>query len=123
MNGAKIIIIPSYWLMTDCSSAGFIHNPLSEKIFIDSAITSRAFENTCAVIYVNAGGPPSMGYAGQSQVSIPFMGPIGKMKGSEEGMIIVDLDTAIVDEAEGAYKIRADLAREDWHYHYRHKHH
>jgi hypothetical protein len=36
-------------------------------------------------------------------------------------MIVVDVDFGIVDIAEQTYKIRADLAREDWHYGYSHR--
>ena len=50
---------------------------------------------------------------------MPFIGPLGRMASSEEGMSIVDLDMTILDEAEDNYKVRADLAREDWHYFYR----
>ncbi|KAI9820256.1 MAG: hypothetical protein M1827_005878 [Pycnora praestabilis] len=119
-NGAKIIIIPTFWTLNDCSPAGLKRNPLAEAVFLDSTLTSRTFENTCAIIFANAGGPPERGYAGLSQVTVPFIGPLGRMSGSEEGMSIVDIDTAILDEAEDNYKVRADLDRDDWHYDYRH---
>jgi len=35
-------------------------------------------------------------------------------------MSIVDLDMEILEQAEENYKVRADLARHDWHYDYRH---
>ena len=35
-------------------------------------------------------------------------------------MSIVDLDMEILQEAEDNYKVREDLARDDWHYDYRH---
>jgi hypothetical protein len=35
-------------------------------------------------------------------------------------MSIVDLDLDVLEIAEKNYKVRADLAREDWHYSYRH---
>ena len=34
-------------------------------------------------------------------------------------MSVVDLDLTILDEAEANYKVRADLAKHDWHYDYR----
>lgn len=46
-NGAKIIIIPTCWMLTDCSEAGLKLNPSAEALFLDSTLTTRAFENTC----------------------------------------------------------------------------
>jgi predicted amidohydrolase len=83
-------------------------------------LTARAFENTCAIVFANAGGPPGKGYAGLSQVTIPLAGPIARLGSGGEGMIVVDLDMGVVDVAEENYKVREDLAREDWHYDYRH---
>ena len=40
--------------------------------------------------------------------------------GSEEGFIVVDLDMSVLDLAEENYKVRQDLASEEWHYSYRH---
>ena len=62
-------------------------------------------------------------YAGLSRVAIPFPGALGDetKDSSDEGMSIVDLDMRHVDEAEANYKVRQDLAREDWYYKYRHK--
>ena len=39
----------------------------------------------------------------------------------EEGMSVVNVDMEIVEEAEKNYRVRADLAREEWHYEYRHQ--
>lgn len=38
-----------------------------------------------------------------------------------EGMAIADLDMEVVESAEENYQVRADLARSDWHYEYRHR--
>ncbi|KAL8762607.1 MAG: hypothetical protein Q9184_001408 [Pyrenodesmia sp. 2 TL-2023] len=110
--GAKIIIIPTFF------------NPRSEALFLESTITSRTFENTCALVFVNAGGPAgsaNSNYAGLSRVAVPFLGALGDetKDSSEEGISIVDLDMRHIEEAEANYKIRQDLAREDWHYIYR----
>ena len=53
---------------------------------------------------------------------MPFLGALGaETKDSgEEGMSIVELDMRILEEAEKQYKVREDLASEDWHYLYRH---
>jgi hypothetical protein len=69
---------------------------------------------------VNAGGPPGSGFMGLSQVTIPFVGPLAVLGSSPEGMLVVDLDMEVLEVAERNYKVRADLARDDWHYDYRH---
>ena len=119
-QGAKIIIIPTFWTLNDCNEAGLKQNPIAEALFLDSMLTARAFENTCAVIFANAGGPSGKGYAGLSQVTVPFVGALSKLGGCAEGMSVVDIDMQILEDAEQNYQVRADLARDDWHYDYRH---
>ncbi|KAF1982256.1 carbon-nitrogen hydrolase [Aulographum hederae CBS 113979] len=119
-QGAKIIIAPTFWTLSDCSPAGLALNPSSEALFLDSMLTTRAFENTCAIIFANAGGPPGRGYAGLSQVTIPYVGPITRLGSCAEGMSVVDLDLQVLEDAEENYRVRSDLARLDWHYDYRH---
>lgn len=46
-QGAKMIIIPTFWTLSDCSPKGLAVNPSSEALFLDSMLTARAFENTC----------------------------------------------------------------------------
>jgi predicted amidohydrolase len=112
--------------LADCTEYGLKINPLSEKLFLESTLTSRAYENTCAVIFVNAGGAKgatkSGSYAGLSRVTLPFVGAMGNetKDSNEEGMSIVDIDMEILDEAEKNYKVREDMQRSDWHYTYRH---
>lgn len=82
---------------------------------------ARAYENTCAIIFVNAGGPASSGYCGLSQVAMPLIGAVkGSFTGPEEGMRIVDVDMNILEVAEANYRVRQDMKREDWHYGYSH---
>jgi len=119
-QGAKIIIIPTFWTLSDCSKAGLAINPTAEVLFLDSMLTARCFENTCAVIFANAGGPPGKGYAGLSQVCVPYAGPLIRLGSAAEGMAVTDLDMQILEDAEENYQVRADLARTDWHYEYRH---
>ena len=104
-------------------------NPRAEALFLESTLISRSFENTCAVIFVNAGGAPGSStsakpnsYAGLSRVTMPFVGALGTetKNSAEEGMSIVDVDTEIIEQAEAQYKVRKDIARDDWHYAYRH---
>lgn len=106
--------------MSDVSDAGLKHNPSAEALFVDSTLIARSYENTCCCVFANAGGPPGRGYAGLSQVTMPFVGPIVKLGNCQEGMAVVDVDMQVVEDAEDNYGVRADLAREGWHYDYRH---
>lgn len=119
-QGAKMIIIPTFWTLSDCSPKGLAINPTAEALFLDSMLTARCFENTCAVVFANAGGPPGKGYAGLSQICVPYAGALTRLGSSAEGMAVVDLDMEILEDAEENYQVRADLARTDWHYEYRH---
>ncbi|KAG8626857.1 hypothetical protein KVT40_005802 [Elsinoe batatas] len=120
-QGAKTIIIPTFWTLSDCSKQGLALNPVAEKLFLDSTLTARCFENTCAIIFANAGGPPGKGYCGVSQVVVPYVGPLVRLGSCTEGMAVAELDMGIVEDAEANYQVRADLAKADWHYDYRHK--
>ena len=73
-----------------------------------------------AVVFANAGGPPGRGYAGLSQVVVPFVGTLTRLGSCAEGMSVVDVDMQILEDAEENYQIRSDLAKDDWHYDYRH---
>lgn len=115
-QGAKIIIIPAFWT-NECSDEGRRRNPNAEGLFLESALTTRAFENTCCVVFVNAGGKQEDGMLGLSQVTMPFIGKVkGGFEGCEEGFRVVEVDMEILEEAERNYKVREDLSREDWHY-------
>lgn len=46
-QGAKMIIVPTFWMLSDCNEAGLKLNPSAEALFLDSMLTTRAFENTC----------------------------------------------------------------------------
>jgi len=90
--------------------------------FLNSTLIARAYENTAAIIFVNAGGPASEGYCGLSQVAMPLVGAVkGSFTGPEEGMRIVEVDMKILEVAERNYKVREDMKRDDWHYGYSHE--
>lgn len=46
-HGAKLIIIPTFWTLNDCSPTGLALNPTAEALFLDSMLVARCFENTC----------------------------------------------------------------------------
>ncbi|KAH8896033.1 putative chaperone binding protein [Thozetella sp. PMI_491] len=110
-DGAELIIIPSYWTMQDVDPTALALNPDCERVFLSSALVSRAYENTCAVVFVNKGG--------LSQVAAPITGPLGGlMEPGEEGMKVVELDLDLLRIAEENYKVRQDIKGEKWHYGY-----
>ncbi|KAI8623035.1 carbon-nitrogen hydrolase [Xylariaceae sp. FL1651] len=120
-DGAQIICVPTFWSMRDVSDEGYALNSEGEALFLNSTVVSRAFENTCAVVFVNAGGPPEKGentsFAGLSQLSVPHIGGIGRL-GRAEGMSIAELDMDVLRIAESNYKVREDMQTEGWHYEY-----
>ncbi|ORY61382.1 putative hydrolase, carbon-nitrogen family [Pseudomassariella vexata] len=120
-DGAEIICLPCFWTMKDISDEGYALNADGEALFLNSTVVTRAFENTCAVVFVNAGGPADKGedtnHAGLSQLSVPHVGSVGRL-GRAEDMSIVDLDMNILKIAEDNYKVREDMKTEGWHYAY-----
>lgn len=129
-DGAIIIIIPSCWLRADSVDAALGVNPDLSILYLDTLCIARAFENTAAVLYVNAGGAgegdadgiplgkDAMGreYAGVSQAALPIRGSLGRLETGQEGMSIVDIDLRIRDVAESIYKSREDMALRGWVY-------
>ena len=143
-DGAKTIIVPTFWTLVDASEYGLKQNSQTEALFLESLTVTRAYENTCAVVFVNAGAKAQQGrsiadpgepevnddgeplegssYAGMSRVCLPFVGALGKetKDTAKQGMSIVDVNMRHVQEAEKCYKIREDMDNETWHYEYRH---
>ncbi|KAH1906659.1 hypothetical protein KXV57_005284 [Aspergillus fumigatus] len=117
-SGAEVVIIPTFWTCHDASPEALSYNPDSEALFLESTLTSRCFENTCAIVFVNAAGADEK-FLGMSRVTLPIVGPVGKM-GREEGVLVVDMDMGLLKIAEENYRVREDMAKEGWHYVYRH---
>lgn len=117
-DGAQLILIPSFWLITDMDEVGLALNPDSEKVFLDSTIVARAFENTACVAFCNKGGC--------SQVAMPIQGRLKVLgeEGSrelgldEDGVSYVEVDLDVLRIAEENYKVRSDMKGKGWHYGY-----
>ncbi len=107
-DGADMVVIPSYWHLTDVDPRGLALNPESERVFLQSVTVARAFENTCAIVFCNTGGC--------SQVAMPIQGALGEIAAGEETMSVVDVDFGVLRIAEENYKVREDMMREGWHY-------
>ena len=109
-DGADIIIIPSWWYPDDVSEEALALNPNSEKMFLESATTMRAYENTAAIVFCNAGG--------LSCVCMPLVGCLERLAVGEERMLVRDVDLGVLSVAEDNYKVRQDMQAKGWHYSY-----
>ncbi|KAL2810976.1 carbon-nitrogen hydrolase [Aspergillus granulosus] len=117
-GGVEIVILPTYWGVTDASPTALSHNKACESLFLSSTLTSRCFENTCGIIFANvAGGAETLG---MSRAVLPIVGPVAEM-GNEEGVLVTDMDMGLIGIAEDNYKVRMDLGRDGWYYTYRHR--
>lgn len=116
------------WKSQDCGERGLRHGRDSERIFIDSVITARAFEEICAVVFCNVGSDSgdgnevrsvaeieAEGCFGGSQVSLPFKGQIARCDGREQCLVVSvgDVDEVLRD-AEEVWGIRGDVMGDDW---------
>jgi predicted amidohydrolase len=115
-KGAEIIICSAFWSDQDASSVGLKHNPQAEKVLIDACCISRSCENELIHVFCNSAGilkeeKKKWTLSGHSQITIPFKGVIKKLDHNREQMFIQEIDTAILKDAEKAYKIRKDLKK------------
>jgi predicted amidohydrolase len=90
------------WKSQDCGEKGPKHGKDSERTFIDSVITARAFEQNCVVVFCNVGGSEEEGHFGASQITMPFKGQIARCDGREQVMAVVvpDVDVVLADAEE-----------------------
>lgn len=157
-QGAKMIIIPTFWTLSDVSTRTNFPNigQFVDSFSLRPIVLERRASNqpngrslvlrldiTCsmlrehmwsvrpkplpspltrnaAVVFANAGGPAGKGYAGLSQICMPWSGAIARLGSHAEGMAVADVEMNVLEAAERNYQVRADLARSDWHYMYRH---
>ncbi|PIN82025.1 hypothetical protein COV11_00055 [Candidatus Woesearchaeota archaeon CG10_big_fil_rev_8_21_14_0_10_30_7] len=112
-KGVNMVICPSYWTFED-ASVGLKYDKNSDAKLVDALCVGRAFENEIIMVYCNPAGniilPKFKGkLLGHSQIAVPFMGAIKKLEHNKEEMFVQEVDTAILKDAEKAYKIRRDL--------------
>lgn len=115
--GVTTFIIPAFWLLTDGGPICVRRNPRAEIVFLNHVLPARAIESAATVIFVNCGGN-SQEYCGMSQVAMPFVGTVDKIDSGMEKLLIVEIDPTLTKDAEEVYKLRQDLASDDWHYGY-----
>lgn len=117
-DGAQLVIIPSFWLVTDLDEVGLALNPDSEKVFLEAAIVSRAFENTACVVFCNKGGCSQVAMPIQGKLKVLTEGDSRELGLDEEGVSYVEVDLDVLRIAEENYKVREDMKGKGWHYGY-----
>lgn len=112
-QGADVAVCSACWALED-AGAGQERERTAEQVFIDACCTARAFENEMAMVFCNAAGTweGSRGpctSAGHSQLAMPFLGPVDTVEHNREAVLVAEVDTALLDEAERSYQIKEDL--------------
>jgi len=109
--GVQIIYCPSYWYH-EIAKENLQLNKDSEIKHIDALCISRAVENNIIFIYANAAGVikykqnQSDTLIGHSQITLPFYGPIKKLKRNHQSMFIKTIDISILKQTNQIYKLR-----------------
>ena len=114
-EGVEIVICPSYWCLEDAGN-GQQFNPHAEVMLVNALCIARAFEHEIVLVYANAAGKTTLDgnkctLIGQSQVTVPFKGPLDIVMHNDEAMFVQEVDTAILAIAEESYEIRSDLQK------------
>lgn len=109
----KIIYCPSYWTFAD-AFRGRKWDKSAEKVLTNALCSTRAFEANAVVVYCNAGGKLTLGkwkgnLIGNSQVALPYLGPIKKIEHNKEEMFIQEINLDLLRDSEKDYKLRKDL--------------
>lgn len=114
-EGVEIVICPSYWCLEDAGKGQKL-NQYSEVMLVNALCLARAFENEVVLIYANAAGKQVSEHGtstliGQSQITIPFRGPLDIAMDNVETMLVEEVDLDVLAVAEEAYEIRSDLRK------------
>lgn len=115
LEGAKLFFCPSYWCIEDACK-GLLHTKSAEINAINSLCAARAFENNIVLVFANAAGSFRFKniketLAGHSQITVPFKGQIAALNHNKEAILVQEIDTGILKDAESAYKVRAYLKK------------
>lgn len=114
-RGARIVFCPSYWCIED-AGIGLSHSRDAAINAIDSMCVARAFESNLIIVFANAAN--ELKYknifstlAGHSQITVPFKGALEIFRHNREAMLVQEINTNILKDAESVYKTRADLKK------------
>src|SRR5579859_3213198 len=114
-EGVEMVICPSYWCLEDAGKGQKL-NQYSEVMLVNALCLARAFENEVVLVYANAAGKHvfeqgTSTLVGQSQITVPFMGPLDIAMDNVETMLVEEVDLDVLVVAEEAYEIRSDLRK------------
>lgn len=114
-EGVEMVICPSYWCLED-AGRGQKLNQYAEVTLVNALCIARAFENEVVLIYANAAGKQISGLntktlIGQSQITVPFKGPLDIAMDNFEAMLVEEVDMDVLAIAEESYEIRSDLQK------------
>ncbi|HET9999579.1 MAG TPA: carbon-nitrogen hydrolase family protein [Ktedonobacteraceae bacterium] len=114
-EGVEMVICPSYWCLEDAGKGQKL-NQYAEVTLVNALCIARAFENEIVLVYANAAGKQVSGQntstlIGQSQITIPFKGPLDIAMDNFETMLVEEVDLDVLAIAEEAYEIRSDLQK------------
>jgi len=115
-KGVELVICPSYWSDGDCYSFDKKYGTRSDEKIVDALCVERAFENEVVLAYCNGVGRVRYGkknekLIGHSQMTMPLKGVVKKAKYRKEELVVANINTTILKDAEKAYKIRSDLKK------------
>lgn len=108
-QGVQMIFCPSYWYQEIANPMTSL-NPQSESQLLDALCLTRAVEANAALIYCNAAGVITNPdgsvdtLIGHSQTVIPTIGPLQRIEGSDERLVMVDLDLCHLKETAKIYR-------------------
>ncbi len=108
-QGVQMIFCPSYWYQEIADPMTSL-NPCSESQLLDALCLTRAVEANAALIYCNAAGVMTNPdgsidtLIGHSQVVMPAIGPLQRIDGNNERLLITDLDLSHLIETEKIYR-------------------
>ena len=114
-EGVEMVICPSYWCLEDAGKGQKL-NQYSEVMLVNALCLARAFENEIALVYANAAGKQvseedTSTLIGQSQITVPFQGPLDIAMDNVEAMLVEEVDLDVLTVAEETYEIRSDLRK------------
>jgi predicted amidohydrolase len=114
-EGVEMVICPSYWCLEDAGKGQEL-NKFSEVMLVNALCLARAFENEVVLVYANAAGKQVSGQntstlIGQSQITVPFKGPLDIAMDNIETMLVEEVNLDVLAIAEEAYEIRSDLRK------------
>ncbi|PWN90300.1 carbon-nitrogen hydrolase [Acaromyces ingoldii] len=129
LQGPDVVFAPICWYATDCGRSGLRWSTTGEASLLDGMCQARAIENECVIAMTNVAGkaPPASQEAwlawdgdkgdepwavGRSCVCAPFVGCMQRVEGTDEALLLANVDLRCLDEARQVYRCRYDLALE-----------